>query len=92
MKATWNGVVLAESDATVVVEGNHYFPQDSLVGALRRDRYNLGVPLEGQASYYTVTADGKSNPDAAWTYTTPKPAADNIAGYVAFWRGVQVTE
>lgn len=93
MKATWNGVVLAESDATVVVEGNHYFPQDSLRWEHFAATDTTSVcPWKGQASYFTVTADGKSNPDAAWTYKTPKPAADNIAGYVAFWRGVQVTE
>lgn len=91
MKATWNGAVLAESDETVVVEGNHYFPADSL----NRDFFSPSethttCPWKGVASYYSVTVNGKTNPDAAWTYPTPKAAAKEIAGYVAFWRGVTV--
>ena len=91
MKATWNGTVLAESDKTVVVEGNHYFPVDSI-------RKDLFVPSEtktvcgwkGTASYYTIEVNDKQNPDAAWYYPTPKDAANEIAGYVAFWKGVKV--
>ncbi|MDQ1248929.1 MAG: hypothetical protein QG597_3303 [Actinomycetota bacterium] len=91
MKATWNGAVLAESDETVVVEGNHYFPADSL----NRDFFSPSethttCPWKGVASYYSITVNGKTNPDAAWTYPTPKAAAKEIAGYVAFWRGVTV--
>ncbi len=91
MKATWNGTVLAESDKTVVVEGNHYFPADSI-------RKDLFVPSgtttvcgwKGTASYYTIEVNEKRNPDAAWYYPTPKDAAKEIAGYIAFWKGVKV--
>jgi uncharacterized protein (DUF427 family) len=93
MKATWNGAVLAESDQTVVVEGNHYFPPD----AIRREHFqdsatHTTCAWKGVASYYDVVVDGQVNKDAAWTYPTPKPAAKQIAGYVAFWRGVQVMQ
>lgn len=87
----WNGAVLAESDNTVVVEGNHYFPIDSL-----HPEYFLPSPThtgcfwKGQASYYTVVVDGVENRDAAWYYPDPFPAANHIRGRVAFWRGVQV--
>jgi uncharacterized protein (DUF427 family) len=92
MRATWNGAVLAESDATVVVEGNHYFPAESL-----EQRYFRETPThttcgwKGIASYYDLVVDGTVNSDAAWTYPTPKPEAAEIAGHVAFWRGVEVT-
>lgn len=93
MKATWNGVVLAESDATVVVEGNHYFPPESL----HREYFNPSsthttCPWKGTADYFSITVDGATNSDAAWTYPQPKPAAKNITGYIAFWRGVTVTD
>lgn len=93
MKATWNGAVLAESDQTIVVEGNHYFPP----GAIRREHFQDSAThttsaWKGVASYYNVVVDGQVNKDAAWTYPTPKPAAKQIAGYVAFWRGVQVMQ
>ena len=93
MKATWNGVVLAESDATVVVEGNHYFPPESL----HREYFNPSsthttCPWKGTADYFSITVDGATNSDAAWTYPQPKTAAKNITGYIAFWRGVTVTE
>jgi uncharacterized protein (DUF427 family) len=78
MKAVWNGITLAESDKTIVVEGNHYFPPD----AVNRELF--------QASYYTVAVDGKTNPDAAWFYSDPKPEAAEIKDYVAFWHGVKV--
>lgn len=93
MKAIWNGAVLAESDATIVVEGNHYFPPD----AIRSERFqdsatHTTCAWKGVASYYDVVVDGRVNQDAAWHYPAPKPAAKQIAGYVAFWRGVQVTQ
>jgi uncharacterized protein (DUF427 family) len=92
MKATWNGAVLAESDRTVVVEGNHYFPPD----ALRREFFEPSAThtvcgWKGTASYYTVVVNGERNPDAAWYYPETKPEAAQIAGYVAFWKGVTVT-
>ena len=90
-KATWNGVVLAESDETVVVEGNHYFPPS----AIKREYFDSSnthttCHWKGLASYYSVKVDGKSNPDAAWYYPAPKDAAKEITGYVAFWHGVRV--
>jgi len=93
VKATWNGTVLAESDATEVVEGNHYFPPS----AIRREYFQPSdthtvCPWKGTASYYTVEVDGKRNPDAAWFYPQTKDAAANITGYVAFWKGVEVTQ
>lgn len=92
MKATWNGAVLAESDETVVVEGNHYFPPDSLNRQYFADSDTHTVcSWKGTADYFSITVDGKTNSDAAWTYPHPKPAAAEIAGYVAFWRGVSVS-
>ncbi len=90
-KALWNGAVLAESDKTEVVEGNHYFPPD----AIRREFFRESAThtvcgWKGTASYLDVVVDGQTNKDAAWYYPTPKEAAHNIAGYVAFWKGVQV--
>ncbi|MCB9453797.1 MAG: DUF427 domain-containing protein [Anaerolineaceae bacterium] len=90
-KATWNGVVLAESDETIVVEGNHYFPPDSVNKQYFADSSkHTTCPWKGLASYYTVAVDGQENPDAAWYYPHPKDAAKQITGYVAFWRGVKV--
>jgi uncharacterized protein (DUF427 family) len=92
MRAIWNGKVLAESDDTVVVEGNHYFPRDSLVPEHFVDSDTHTVcGWKGTASYFSVVVDGRTNVDAAWYYPTPKPAAAQIQGRVAFWRGVQVT-
>ena len=93
MKAIWNETVLAESDATEVVEGNHYFPPS----AIRREYFKPSethsvCPWKGTASYYTVEVNGKQNADAAWFYPQTKDAANNITGYVAFWKGVQVTQ
>jgi uncharacterized protein (DUF427 family) len=93
MRATWNGIVLAESDDTVVVEGNHYFPPDSvdwqhLTGS---DTHTV-CPWKGTASYHSITAEGASNPDAAWYYPEPKPDAAHIKDRIAFWRGVKVEE
>ena len=91
MKATWNGAILAESDRTIVVEGNHYFPPDALVTAHFEDSTTHTVcSWKGTASYKTVVVDGARNPDAAWYYPDPKPAADEIRGWFAFWKGVEV--
>jgi len=91
MKAIWNGAVLAESDQTIVVEGNHYFPPDAIRGEHFQDSAtHTTCPWKGVASYYDVVVDGQINKDAAWYYPAPKPPAKQIAGYVAFWRGVQV--
>ena len=90
-KAMWNGVVLAESDRCEVVEGNQYFPPDSLQRQYFKPSNTKTVcPWKGTASYFTIEVNGKENPDAAWTYPEPKAAASNIAAYVAFWRGVVV--
>jgi uncharacterized protein (DUF427 family) len=91
MKAIWNNATLAESDDTVVVEGNHYFPPESI----RREYFQESVtrtvcPWKGEASYYNVVVDGQVNKDAAWYYPNPKPAAAEIKNRVAFWRGVKV--
>ena len=89
--ATWNGAVIAQSDETVVVEGNHYFPADSVDPAMLEDSAtHTGCPWKGTASYKTLVVDGKRNPDAAWYYPDPKPAAKEIAGRFAFWKGVEV--
>lgn len=89
--ATWNGAVLAESDETIVVEGNHYFPPNSInPGFFEDSDTHTTCPWKGVASYRTVVVDGERNPDAAWYYPEPKEAAAQIAGYVAFWRGVTV--
>ena len=91
MKAIWNGTVIAASQDTVVVEGNHYFPPDSLHREYFADSDTTTTcPWKGQASYFTITVAGPGNPDAAWVYRNPSPAAANIKDYVAFWRGVQV--
>jgi len=93
MKAVWQDQVLAESDDTVVVEGNHYFPADSL----RREFFEASGTTtvcgwKGTARYYHVSVDGQQNRDAAWYYSEPLPAAENIRDRVAFWRGVEVRE
>ena len=93
MKATWNGATLAESDETVVVENNHYFPPESIHGQYFTDSDTHTIcPWKGQASYKTVQVDGQRNQDAAWFYPAPKEAASNIKDYFAFWRGVSVEE
>lgn len=90
-RASWHGVTLADSDDTVVVEGNHYFPPDSIRWEFLADSATQTTcPWKGQASYYTITVDGQSNSDAAWVYRDPKPAAEQIRDRVAFWRGVRV--
>ena len=91
MKAIYNGVVIAESDDTVVVEGNHYFPPDALKKEyFQPSNHTTVCGWKGTASYYHVTVNGQRNEDAAWYYPTPKEAAKNVAGRVAFWKGVQV--
>ena len=91
MKATWNGAVLAESDDTVVVEGNHYFPPDSVKREhFRESEKHTVCPWKGTASYYDVIVGGETNKDAAWYYPQPKDAAKQIKDRVAFWRGVKV--
>ena len=91
MKAVWNGQVLAESDDTVVVENNHYFP----AATLRREFFRASekrtrCPWKGEAHYYSVVVDGRENRDAAWYYPSASDAAKNIEGRVAFWKGVSV--
>lgn len=89
--ATWNGQVIAESDDTVVVEGNHYFPLSSVRAEVLTPSDTTTVcPWKGTASYYTLVVDGERNADAAWYYPSPKDAAAEIKDHVAFWRGVQV--
>jgi len=91
MRAVWNGVVVAESDATVVVEGNHYFPRESVRAEFLTDTPTRSVcPWKGVARYQTVTVDGVCAPDAAWYYPKPWPLARRIRGRVAFWQGVAV--
>lgn len=90
-KAIWNGVVLAESDTCEVVEGNQYFPADSVKREyFKESNTHTTCPWKGLASYYTVVVDGKENKDAAWYYPEPKDAAKQIKDHVAFWRGVKV--
>jgi uncharacterized protein (DUF427 family) len=91
MTATWNNTILAESDDTVVVEGNHYFPPQSIKREyLQESATHTTCPWKGEASYYNVVVDGQINKDAAWYYPDPKPAAAEIKDHVAFWRGVKV--
>ena len=92
MKAIWKDTVIAESDATVMVEGNHYFPESSVNREfISFSNHKTSCACKGQASYYSINVDGDVNPDAAWCYADPKEAAANIKGYVAFWKGVQVS-
>ena len=92
MKATWEDTIIAESDKTVVIEGNHYFPPDSIKrDYLTRSEKHTTCPWKGVASYYHVRVGEKSNPDAAWYYPEPKKAANSIKDHVAFWRGVKVS-
>ena len=90
-KAIWNGQIIAESDRTEVVERNHYFPPNSIKQEyFKASSTHTTCPWKGIASYYTVVVDGKENPDAAWYYPETKEKANNIKGYVAFWKGVKV--
>lgn len=91
MQASWNGVVIAQSDDTVVVEGNHYFPLESVApSVLQRSSSHSLCPWKGVASYYDVVVDGKLNVNGAWYYPHPLPLAHKIAGRVAFWHGIKV--
>ncbi|WDF55037.1 DUF427 domain-containing protein [Mucilaginibacter sp. KACC 22063] len=93
MKAIWNDQVIAESDNTIVVENNHYFPAESVNKSFLQDSStHTTCPWKGLASYYTLNVNGRENKDAAWYYPEPKEAAANIKNYVAFWKGVKVTE
>jgi uncharacterized protein (DUF427 family) len=90
-RAMWNGTVIAESDDTVVVEGNHYFPLSSLNKTLIEESSKTTVcPWKGTANYYSLNVDGQVNVDAVWYYAQPKEAAAEIADRVAFWKGVVV--
>ena len=93
MKATWNGKVIAESDDTVVIEGNHYFPADSLNKEFYKESETHSVcPWKGTANYYTLNVDGQENKDAAWYYPEVSELAKGIKGKIAFWKGVTVSE
>ena len=90
-KAIWNGAVLAESNSCEVVEGNQYFPPDSINKEyFQPSNTHTSCPWKGQASYYNIVVNGESNKDAAWYYPETKEKANNIKGYIAFWRGVKV--
>ena len=92
-RATWNGTVLAESNDIVTVEGNAYFPESSLKKQFFKPSQTHSIcPWKGLASYYSLEVNGQSNLDAAWYYPTPKDAAKQITGRVAFWKGVQVSD
>lgn len=91
MQAIWNGKVIAQSDETVIVESNHYFPRSTLSEEyFSASTKSTHCPWKGDSSYLSITVDGEINADAAWYYPTPKDAAQNITGMVAFWRGVEV--
>lgn len=93
MKATWNGTTLAESNDTIVVEGNHYFPKDSInTKYFQPTETHTVCGWKGTASYYDVVVDDETNGDAAWYYPDAKTDAKNIEGYVAFWKGVEISE
>ena len=92
MKAIWNNTVIADSDDTVMVEGNHYFPEQSVNKALLQfSNHKTSCAWKGQASYYSLLVNGDMNVDAAWFYPDPKPEAESIRNRVAFWKGVKVT-
>lgn len=92
MKASWNNTVIAQSDDTVLVEGNHYFPESSLNKEfISFSNHKSSCAWKGQASYYTLIVNGDTNPDAVWYYPDPKPEAEMVRGRVAFWKGVTVT-
>lgn len=98
MKAIWNNQVIAESNDTIVIEGNQYFPKDSVKKEFLVDsEFHTTCPWKGEASYYHVEVDGQKNEDAAWYYPTPKEHAFKVVGkdfsnYIAFWRGVEIKE
>jgi uncharacterized protein (DUF427 family) len=91
VKAVWNGATIADSNETVVVEGNHYFPLDAVKPEMLRSSATTSrCPWKGTANYYSIEVDGTVNKDAAWYYAEPLPAAAEIKGRVAFWKGVAV--
>ena len=91
MKATWNGALIAQSDDTVLVEGNHYFPESSLDRRyVTFSNHRTTCAWKGQAHYYSLLVDGELNADAVWYYPEPKPEAEMVRGRVAFWKGVKV--
>ncbi len=93
MKAIWNNTIIAESDETIVVEGNHYFPPASVNFELfKKTDTHTTCPWKGVASYYSVEVNGELNKDAAWYYPTPSDAAKQIKDHIAFWRGVEITQ
>ncbi len=91
MKAIWNGEIIAESNNTVIVEGNHYFPADSVDRKYLAESDTTSVcPWKGTANYFSLQVDGEMNADSAWYYREPKSAAAEIKGHIAFWRGVRI--
>jgi len=93
MKALWNNQIIAESDQTIILENNYYFPKESVKAKfLTSSNTHTTCPWKGEASYYTLEVEGVQNKDAAWYYASPKPAAAEIKDYVAFWKGVKVTQ
>ena len=91
MKATWNGKIIAESDITINIENNHYFPKESVkMEFLRKAETHTTCPWKGVASYYDIVVDGKENINAAWYYPEPKEPAKQIKNYIAFWKGVTI--
>lgn len=91
MKAIWNNTVLAESNDTIVIEGNHYFPPSALnMDYFTENSSKTVCPWKGEASYFDVVVDGETNKASAWVYNEPKKMAENIKGYVAFWKGIKV--
>ncbi|PIP86655.1 hypothetical protein COV42_00450 [Candidatus Campbellbacteria bacterium CG11_big_fil_rev_8_21_14_0_20_44_21] len=93
MKAIWKNTIIAESDKTIIVEGNHYFPPDSIRhDYLSKSKTHSTCPYKGEADYYDIIVAGEKNPDAAWSYPEPKKAFVKIKRYVAFWKGVSVLE
>ena len=93
MKAIWKNTILAESNETIVIEGNHYFPSESIKKEhFRESNTHTTCPWKGESSYYDIIVDQEVNSDSAWYYPEPKEAAKQIKDYVAFWKGVVVTE
>jgi len=93
MKAKWNNEIIAESDNTVIVEGNHYFPENTIIKEyFRNSDHHTYCSWKGNASYYHLEVNGKTNENAAWYYPDAKKAAKNIEGRIAFWKGVEVID
>lgn len=93
MKAIWNKTVLADSSETIQIEGNHYFPPNSINKSFFNSSETTSTcPWKGKASYFNINVDGKTNKDAAWVYKNPKEKASEIKDYIAFWKGVEITD